>query len=89
VYDGYELVPTAVTLLEMCATAERQAQIRRGAAEVSRRLGGLQGRVEDFEAAAAALEDTSMRIAACARRLRRTAERLTGLSAWDWRTLDR
>jgi hypothetical protein len=79
--DSYDLLPVAVALLRMSAAAEREARARRGAAEFSRRLGKLNGQADDFEAAATALETTSARVAACARRLRDMAERLTGLSA--------
>jgi hypothetical protein len=80
--DGYDLFQVALMLLTVSSTADRDARARRGAAEFSRRLGQLNGQVEDFEEAAAALEKTSVRAATCARRLRDTAERLTGLSAW-------
>jgi hypothetical protein len=82
-YDGYEPLQVAAMLLEMSVTAECQAQIRLGAAEVSRRLGRLDGRVEEFEVTATALEEASVRVAACGRRLRQLAERLSGLSVWD------
>jgi hypothetical protein len=82
-YDGYEPFHVSATLLEMSFTAECQAQIRLGAAEASRRLGRLDGGMEEFEVAATALEEASVRVATCGRRLRHLAERLSGLSVWD------
>jgi hypothetical protein len=81
-YDGYEPLHVATMLLEMSFTAECQAQIRLGAAEASRRLGRLDGGMEEFEVAATALEEASVRVATCGRRLRQLAERLSGVSVW-------
>jgi hypothetical protein len=82
-YDGYEPFQVAVMFLDMSVVAESQAQIRRGAANTTRRLGRLYGRPEDFEAAARALEFASVRIAVGGRRMRQMAERLVGVCAWD------
>lgn len=81
-HDGYELLHVATTLLGMAIRADREARARRGAAEYSRRLAKRDEHVEEFEAFAVALEGNSARVAACARRLRQTAQRLTGISAW-------
>ena len=80
--DCYDLLHVGVTLLRMSAMAEREARARRGAAEFSRKLGRLTGQAEDFEAAAAALDNGSTRAAICAGRLRELAVRLTGLAGW-------
>lgn len=80
--DDYDMFQMAVTLLRMSARADREARARRGAAELSRQLGKLYDRTDDFDVVADKMQEAAARAAACAHRMREMASRLTGLTGW-------